>query len=442
MKPFDAAIIGGGVLGCFAARNLMRYSARAVLLEAADDVCSGITRANAAIVYAGYNPHPGTVKAKLTVRANASFDRLCAELDVPFARCGSLLVACGPKGREKLEKKLAQGRQSGVPGLAILSGGEARAMEPMLSPDVTAALYAPSTGTVNPWRLGIAAYENALHNGCEAHRNATVRAIRPERGMYRIETDAGTFTARAVLNCAGLAADRVHALAFDTDVRLRLDGADFLVFDRAVAHPGRVIYEESEDGKGVTLVPTAEGTLLAESPHRPYAADFATTREGLDAIRAHLRRLLPSLDQGGVIRSFGAVRPNPVTSGGDNIKDFCILSPAPTFHSLIGVKTPGLTAADALGALLAERVAMALCLTPNPDFDPIRKAIAPIKGSLIVCRCEGVTESEVREAIARGAVSWDGMKRRVGCGMGHCQGSRCAFRTAELLKEAGCDARI
>ena len=163
MKHFDAIIIGGGILGCMTARNLRRWNISTLLLEKEGDICTGITRANSAIVYPGYDNKPGTRKAEMTVRANAEFDQLCRELEVPFSRRGSLMVCCGPKGYASLEKKLRAGAKNNVPGLRLLSGEEARALEPMLSEEVTAALYAPSTGTVNPWSLGIAAYENPGH---------------------------------------------------------------------------------------------------------------------------------------------------------------------------------------------------------------------------------------------------------------------------------------
>ena len=165
MRQVDAAVIGGGVLGCFTARNLTRWQLSAVLIEQAEDVCTGITRANSAIVYPGYDNRPGSLKAEMTVRGNREFDNLCRELEVPFNRCGSLLVTYDEEALPRLRKKMEQGRQNGVPGLRLLSGREAEQMEPMLNPGVKGALYAPTTGTVNPWQLGIAAYESALKNG-------------------------------------------------------------------------------------------------------------------------------------------------------------------------------------------------------------------------------------------------------------------------------------
>ena len=218
MKRYDAVVIGAGILGCFLARNLRRWNISTLLLDKENDVCRGITRANSAICYAGYDNKPGSRKAEMTVRGNANMAALCEELDVPFSRCGSLLVTYDPSAVSKLERKFQNGIQNGVPGLKLLSGAEAEAMEPMLKTGVTAALYAPSTGTVNPWQLGIAAFENAVSNGAEVQLNTEVLGIRKDEEGFVLETTGGTFHGRTVFNCAGLSADKVQELAFPPSV--------------------------------------------------------------------------------------------------------------------------------------------------------------------------------------------------------------------------------
>ena len=188
MEAYDVAVIGGGILGCCAARNVRRWNLSVALLEAAEDVCTGITRANSAVVYAGYDNKPGSLKAKMTVRGNENFDRLCQELEVPFSRCGSLLVTYDGASLPKLQKKLNEGLKNGVPGLRLLTGAEAQAMEPMLRPGVAGALYAPSTGTVNPWLLGIAAYDNAVDNGAVPMLNTAVTGIEKADAGYLLKT--------------------------------------------------------------------------------------------------------------------------------------------------------------------------------------------------------------------------------------------------------------
>lgn len=446
MKQVDVAIIGGGVLGCFAARNLMRWQASAVLIEQAEDVCTGITRANTAIVYAGYDNRVGSLKARMTVRGNREFDRLCEELEVPFHRCGSLMVSSGPRAERVLKKKLAHGLENGVPDLRLISGEEAREIEPMLSGDITAALYAPTTGTVNPWAMGIAAWENARENGCEYLGNTKVQNIRTEKSGYVIETNGETILCKVVLNCTGMCADKIQELLFPPSVRLCCDGADFLILDKLASKPRHILFQEPEEkGKGITAVPTVDGNLLLGPSQRPLTDEpWATTQNGLRFLRETARQLLPEIALDQVIRSFGSVRPNPqrvvlrdgkYVPDGTSISSFVIDNPAPGFYSLIGIKTPGLTCADQLGQYLAERTADYLEAKPNPAFDPHRTAIRKTNDPDIICQCEGITRSEILEAIRRGAATVDGVKRRVGSGMGACQGSRCGFTIEKLLEE-------
>ena len=452
MKTVDAAVIGGGILGCFAARNLRRWHIRTMLLEAEPDVCTGITRANAAIVYAGYDNRVGSKKAAMTLAGNAGFQRLCGELEVPFSRCGSLMVSFTPEGDLALRKKYRAGTENQVPRLELLSGREAQAMEPMLSDGVSLALHAPSTGTVNPWQLGIAAYENAAANGCETRLSSPVRDIQRVSGGYVLQTDREEIFCRMVINCAGAAADRVQELVFPPSVRLFFDAADFLVLDRRTRKPGRIIFHQAaEHGKGITAIPTVEGNLLLGPTRRPFVGlPYGTTAEGLAFAREDALRILPELELDLTIRSFGALRANPhrvilqdgaYVPDGSSIGSFVIERPAPDFVSLIGIKTPGITCADELGRHLAQTAAAYLGAEPNPGFDPRRPAIPRRKDTPdhheIICRCEHITRGEILEAIARGAVTVDGVKRRVGSGMGRCQGSHCGWEIAKILKQSG-----
>lgn len=441
MKQYDAIVIGGGILGCMTARNLRRWNISTLLLEKEDDVCRGITRANSAIVYAGYDNKPGSLKAELTVRGNAGMEALCAELEVPFSRCGSLMVSYEPDSVRRMEHKLQNGQKNGVPGLRLLTGEEAERMEPMLKKGVAAALYAPTTGTVNPWRLGIAACENAVANGAELRLNTEVLGIRRNGDGYMVETSGGDFQCMLVFNCAGLNADRVQELLFEPSVRLEPDSAEYLVFDPVAPKPERIIFLQTAlCGKGITAIPCVEGNLLISGVRKPLTAPFATTVEGLQELHTATQELLPDVDSSLVIRSFGAVRPNPCLEGGESLHDFCIEHPAPGFYSLIGIKTPGLTAANELGLLLAQKAAEHLGAQVNPDFDPRRKAIKKEDNPdyrEVICQCETITRGEILEAIRRGASTVDGVKRRLGTGMGRCQGSRCAWKIAKILRETG-----
>lgn len=460
---YDAAVIGGGILGCFTARNLTRYQISTVLLEAASDVCTGITRANSSVVYPGYDHEPGSLKAEMTTRANRNMENLCRELEVPFARCGSLMTASGPKGDRTLQKKLDKGKRNGLAGLELISGAEARSIEPMLGDGITSALWCPSTGTVNPWQLGIAAFDNAVHNGCIPHLNTKVLNIKRDGKRYVIETDKGNINVRMVLNCAGLFADQVREFLFSPLIRIRQDASDFLILDKHTGKPEHILFQETEEkGKGITAVPCAEGNLLLESACRPMGSvPFASDPDSLKILREQVHAYLPELDLGAVIRNFAAARPNPfyIKEGAGklvpeekNIKSFVIDRPESGFISLIGIKTPGLTCAQELGNMLAEQTADYLKAELNPAFDPHRKAILkasslsleerialirqkPEYGE-IVCQCEDITKGEVLEAVRQGVTDPKGIRRRLGTGMGACQGSRCMRKVEKIVKGA------
>ena len=277
--------------------------------------------------------------------------------------------------------------------------------------------------------------------------------IRKTAEGYRIETDRETFSCRAVVNCAGLAADRVQELLFPSPVHIAPDAADYLILDKAAENKlTRIIqYEPEDSGKGFNAVPTVEGSLLLGPSERANEVDFAVSAQGLSFVRDRSGRVLPGLDLNDTIRSFAAVRPNPRREDGSSIGSFVIEHPSPAFWSLIGIKTPGLTCADELGRYVADKVAAELGAEENPVFDPHRAGIRRIRNLTlsertalvrenpdygeILCHCEDVSKAEIREAIRRGAVSVDGVKRRVGAGMGRCQGSRCACAVMELLAE-------
>lgn len=448
MRRFDAVVIGGGILGCFAARNLCRYRLSVLLIEKENDICTGVTKANSAIVYAGYDNRVGSLKAGMTLKGNRDFGRLCQELEVPFSRCGSLMVSFSAEGDEALRKKYRAGLENGVPGIELVSPQQALEMESMLSGDITLALHAPGTGTVNPWKLGIAAWENAAANGCSGLFGAEVLGIVRSGSGYVIRCDKEEINCRCVINCAGLAADRVQELLFPPSVRLFCDGADFIVLDKEAKKPSRVIFhQDAEHGKGITAIPTTEGNLLlGPSRREPGPFPSSTTEEGLAFLRKDAMKLLPGLELEKCIRSFAGLRPNPhrvvlrigkYVPDGSSIGSFVIERPEAGFISLIGIKTPGLTCANELGSYVARNAAEYLQAEENPGFDGHRRAIGQSYNSPIVCRCEHITKAQIIEAIKRGAKDADGVKRRVGSGMGRCQGGRCNIEIRRLLKEFG-----
>ena len=450
-------------MGCFAARNLSKYNLQTAVLEAENDVCTGISRGNTAIIYPGYDTKPGTLKTELCVKGCLDFEQLCSELGVRYARKGSLMVAFGERGDGIIRKKYAQGTENGVRGMEILSREEVLQMSPDITPSVTSGLYCENTGTVLPWELGIAAYENAKENGVEFFFDQKVINICKEDIGYITETENQTYFSRAIINCAGLYADDIREMFFEPQVRIIPSKGDYFVFDTGLSLRGdHIIFCEPEiKGKGLTLVPTVTGNLLAGPAETPTdnKTDRGTTEEGFDFLFKNLRSIFPSLDTSGIIRSFSTLRPNPYfVSKADNgeyifndrsISNFTVMRDAPSFISFIGIKTPGLTCCNGLGKLAADAVAEYLNAQLNSAFNPNRyapilteampfdKREALVKSSPaygnIVCRCRGITEGEIAEAVKRGAYSIDSVKRRTEATSGRCQGSFCTERIMEII---------
>ncbi|MBO5976750.1 MAG: NAD(P)/FAD-dependent oxidoreductase, partial [Oscillospiraceae bacterium] len=387
MRNYDVLIVGGGLLGCFAAREMSRFKLNTVLIEAREDVCTGISRANTAIVYSGYDTAPNTLKTEMCLRANRGFDSLCQELGVRFKRCGSLMISLGERGDEVLRKKYAQGLTNGVEGLELLSGEAVRALEPALSENVTMGLLSPTTGTVNPWELGIAAFENAAANGVSFRFGEHVESIRRVDSGYEVKSDKECCFARFIINCGGLFSDSVREMCASPLVRIFPKRGDYLIFDKSEGGiVSRVIFHEPEQkGKGLTAVPTTDGNLLIGPSELPFEgeADFSTTEEGIEGLLSLCGDILPTLDKTRLIRSFGTLRPNPfyVEKADDGslirekkgISSFTLLSDCDgSFLSFIGIKTPGLTCSRELGVYAAQTAAAFLSAEENPDFNPLR----------------------------------------------------------------------
>lgn len=447
-QDYDVIVIGGGILGCFALRNLMRYNVSALMIERREDICSEITRSNLAVVYNGCDTKLGSIKNELCVRGNKNFGDVCAELGVEFSRCGSLMVCYGENGKDAITKKYEKGISCGIPGLKLISGDEARALEPGLSDDVIMALYSPSTGTVTPWELGIAAAENAVNNGADIICGEEVIGMDKTESGYTVHTNKSTYFARGIVNCSGINADKIHKFVSDAYIKIHTTGSELMVF--TAEPPKHVIFSEQEDENNVTIVPTVHGEVLVGSTTSPYGRGYYASREGMFELESMIKRVMPSFPLETKIRSFGAVRPEPYKAEDKKNNDLSILDEG-TLISFAGIKTPGLTCSSELGILAADNMAAALGAQKNPDFDPIRKPKRKVSEmppeewqelakehpeyANVVCLCKTVTEGEIIDSIKSGASTLSGVKHRTNACMGKCQGARCSCKIEALLSE-------
>ncbi len=454
----DCIIIGAGVTGCAVARELSRYDLDVLVIERSSDVCEGTSKANSGIVHAGYDAKPGTLKAKLNVRGNLMMEELSRELDFPFKRDGSLVLSFDEKGIDRLKDLYDQGQQNGVKDLKILTGDEARELEPALSDEVTAALYAPTGGIVCPFNLTIALAENAYVNGVGFKLNTEVLNIKKITDGYLVKTSDGEYEARAVVNAAGVYAAVFHNMISEKKLNIIPRKGEYCLFDKTVGGLAKhtIFQLPTKYGKGVLVTPTVHGNLLV-GPTAVDIDDFEgvnTTSEGLSDLLVRGALSVKQLPTRQIITSFAGLRAHE--EGGDFVIGEA--EDAPGFFDAAGIESPGLSCAPAIGEYLAQQIAKKLSAKKKENFISERKGIPSMalaspeeKQKLIaenplyanvVCRCETVTEGEIVDSINRplGATTLDGVKRRTRAGMGRCQAGFCSPKTVEILaRELGRD---
>ena len=446
----DVIIIGAGVSGCASARELARYKADILVLEKEEDVCCGTSKANSAIVHAGFDAAHGTMMAKLNVEGSKRMPALARELDFAYDPCGSLVVCLQEEDLPKLQQLYENGTANGVEGLRIIRRDELKAMEPNISDDAIAALWAPTGAIVCPFGMTYAFAENAAKNGVRFQFDTAVQKVYPIQGGWRVETDRGSCDARLVVNAAGVYADVLHNMAAPAQpMQIIARRGDYFLLDHAAGdHVRHTVFQlPGKYGKGVLVTPTVHGNLLIG----PTAIDVedkeatATTAAGLDEIRAKAGLAVKDLPMRQTITSFAGLRAH------EPRHDFFIGEIAPGFVDCAAIESPGLSSAPAIGAMVADIAAGSLHLEKKTDFDPTRKGILdpktlsleeradlirrqPAYGQ-IICRCESITEGEIIDAIHRvpGARSLDGVKRRTRAGMGRCQAGFCSPRVMEIL---------
>ncbi len=453
---YDVAVIGCGIIGANVANLLSRCDLRLVVLEKENDVSMGTTRANSAIIHAGYDPEPGTDMARLNVRGNELTRKQCEAYHVSYKQIGSLVLAFDEADEKTVEKLYANGCANGVPGLKILSREEVLKMEPNLSPEVRTALYAPSAGIVAPWELCFALAEAAVKNGCEMRFNSPVEKIEVIEGGYRLTTPTGSVDAKVVVNAAGVEADQVTGLVAAPSFTTQPNKGEYYLLDKSQGETvHHVIFQcPNKDGKGVLVSPTVHGNLIVGPNASPCErGDTATTPEGMAFVRKMAVKSVPGVSFRDNIRNFAGVRANSTAS------DFVIEETKPGFITLGAIKSPGLSSAPAIAEDALKLIGRTLVLKEKPEYvdsrevtvfrhlTPEQKAEAVRKNPLygrVICRCETVTEGEIVDAL-HGVLpphTIDGVKRRCNAGMGRCQGGFCGPRVHEIIaRELGMDPK-
>ncbi len=451
---YDITVIGAGVVGGMIARSLAKYDLRICVLEKESDVAMGATKANSAIVHAGFDAKEGSLKARMNVRGSELMEQVTRELGVKYERNESLVVAFAHE-REEVEAIYRRGLANGVKGLRIVEREELFRLEPNLNPELSCALLAPTGAIVCPYELTIAAIGNAMDNGAQLLCNFCVGGIEKTENGYRVTaTDGRTVETKYVINSAGLYADRIAAMTGDADFDVHPRRGEYMLLDKECGTFTKrtIFHTPTKMGKGVLVSPTVDGNLLVG----PTATDIedkedtSTTAEGFAQILAKAGDNAANIPFFKVITSFCGLR--AVGSTGD-----FIIRLRNGVLTLAGIESPGLSSAPAIAEYVEELLlADGLTLTHREDYIPTRRAAHYFRElsieekneiirrdpryGRIVCRCEGVTEGEIVEAIHANppATDVDAVKRRTRSGMGRCQGGFCSPTIVELLaKERG-----
>ena len=454
----DVVIIGAGVTGTSVAYNLSKFKGDFLVVEKHSDVCEETSKANSAICHGGYDAEPGSMKAKMNVEGNHMMREIADELSFPYKQIGTLVLCHDEKDFPKLQKLYDQGIENGVSGMEIIYNEEILKMEPHVEKDVYAALYSKEAGIVDPFLMNVAYAEGSNLNGVEYKLNTEIVEIKEADDHYILKTKNGEeIETKAVVNAAGLYSDVIHDMVMDDKkFEIRARRGEYLLLDKATAgYVNHVLFNlPTEKGKGILVTPTIdENTLIGPtSDFVDDKADLVTTRKAIEEVIDKVNDTVDNVPVRQVITSFSGNRAHE-SSG-----DFILQETKKGFFDCVGIESPGLTSAPAIGKYMANLVKDSQKLSDNPDFKAGRNPIPKTsemtaeehnelikknpKYGKIICRCEKVTEGEIIDAIHApvGARTVDGIKRRCRATAGRCQGGFCLPSIIEILsRELGVD---
>jgi glycerol-3-phosphate dehydrogenase len=455
-KMYDVTVIGCGVIGASIAYELSKYKLSVAILEKENDVACGTTKANSAIVHAGYDPLPGTKMARLNVQGSRMMEELCKKLSVDYKRIGSLVLAFDETDMVTIRELYRRGMENGVEGMQILTREQTLAIEPNLNENIVGALYAPSAAIVNPWGLCIALAQTAVRNGAELFLNSEVTHIENKGDYYHVETSGANLDTKYIVNAAGTHSDTVNDLAAKPFFKIIPVKGEYYLLDKSqggvVSHT--IFQPPKKDGKGILVSPTVHGNLIVGPTADPTEdpEDITVTVQGLEKVVQIATRSSAKVNFRESIRNFAGVRATTETD------DFIVeASPdAPRFVNAAAIKSPGLSAAPAIGIevrKILENIGLACAKKENPIETRKQKLFKnmtqeekeealkqdPAYGR-VICRCETITEGDILLALHSPIppVSIDGVKRRCNAGMGRCQGGFCGPRVHEIIsRETG-----
>jgi glycerol-3-phosphate dehydrogenase len=449
----DVTVVGAGVVGTAIARELSRYQLTVVLLDAANDVGTGTTKANTAILHTGFDAVPGTLESRLLRRGSTLLRDYAAQAGIPVERTGALLVAWTAEQEQALPPIAGQAAQNGYTGVRAVTRDDLYRREPHLGPGALAALEIPDESIVCPWTTPLAYATEAVRAGVRLMLGTRVTGVQAaDDSHHLLSTTRGTLRTRWLVNAAGLDGDRVDAMLGGGSFTIRPRRGELIVFDK-LARPllrSILLPVPTAQTKGVLVAPTVYGNVLLGPTAQDIddRADTATTAAGLTSLLGAGRRIVPALLDEEVTATYAGLR------AATEHRDYQIrVDSSLRYACAAGIRSTGLSASLGIAEYLVDQMGGAgLPLTERADIagppvmpyigqagtrpyqDAGRIAADPEYGQ-IVCHCERVTRGEIRDALASTVppADTDGLRRRTRVLNGRCQGFYCAATVSRLM---------
>ena len=453
----DVIVIGAGAVGCAIARELARYDISVLVLEKECDVAYGTSGRMSGVVHAGFNNKVGSLMARLCIEGNRLFEGVCKDLDIPYRKTGKVLVAFNEDDMKALEGVMAQGKANGCEGLRLIGQDEIRKIAPGIGG--IGGMLSPNTAIFDPFEFCIAHAENAIDNGVDFSFESEVKSITRKPDAFEVSTPKGKYRSKFIVNSAGLYCDKISAMLGVDDYKIYPCRGQYYILDKIASDllsvPAYPVPRPGIGGLGIHLTPTIDGNIII-GPSAEYqndADDYSTTPDVMEQLFSEAKALLPAIERRHIIGNYCGIRPKQAPPGEGGFRDFVIKEEekCPGLINLIGIESPGFTAAVPISFMVRDILAEHIKLTPKASFNPIRKghirfrelpreeqekliASDPEYGE-IICRCQNVTRREIRDAIENkvGARSISSIKYRAWATTGRCNGGYCLAKITDML---------
>ena len=443
----DVIIIGGGIIGNFIAYELSKLELSCLLLEKETELSFGVSKSNSGIIHTGFQAEATTLKARLAVMGNGLYEEIAKKLNFPFKRIGELIVGFNEEDLATIKDIFENGKKLKIPNMKLVDRLWISKNEPNLSPEIKYALLGESAAIINPYETVYALAENAQTNGCKIKCDQKVTSINKTKKGWEVITSDDIYQAKYVVNAAGLFADEIAKMAnIKSEAIIPKKGEEFLLDKHAGLLSKRIIFPvPNKESKGILVIRTIDDNFMIGPTAETISdkEDLQTSLTGKEKVLKNVKKLIPSISEKDIIASFSGLR--PTTASGD----FYIKEDETGFINLIGIQSPGLTAAPAIALMVKHIILNTKEYPVKPNYEAYRPPVKKVRHlnhkelnilikenpeyGEIVCRCEQISKGEILDAIRHGAKTLDGIKFRTRSQMGRCHGTFCTIKIAKIM---------